>query len=78
MCVTTQNNPAKTGEKGWFNIQNAAGMIFKVPEGSEDAAKDEAGAMPKPGKKALPIRGTNSAFCSLVPVSPSIRSSRLR
>src|SRR5690606_17631925 len=31
--VTSQNNPTKTGEKGWFNIQNAAGMIFKVPEG---------------------------------------------
>lgn len=58
--VTSQNSPAKTGEKGWFNIQNAAGMIFKVPEGSEDAAKTDADAVAKPGKKALPIRGTNS------------------
>ncbi len=58
--VTSQNSPAKTGEKGWFNIQNAAGMIFKVPEGSEEAAKTGPDAAPKPGKKALPIRGTNS------------------
>ncbi|WP_343313948.1 bifunctional (p)ppGpp synthetase/guanosine-3',5'-bis(diphosphate) 3'-pyrophosphohydrolase [Brucella sp. BE17] len=60
--VTTQNSPAKTGEKGWFNIQNAAGMIFKVPEGKTDDS--EAGlktkAETKPGKRALPIRGTNS------------------
>src|SRR5690606_13256023 len=58
--VTSQNNPTKTGEKGWFNIQNAAGMIFKVPEGSEDTTKADPAAAPKPGKKALPIRGTNS------------------
>lgn len=59
--VTTQNNPAKAGEKGWFNIQNAAGMIFKVPEGGEGAAAkvDPAATTPKPGKRALPIRGTN-------------------
>ncbi|MGU3400305.1 RelA/SpoT family protein [Brucellaceae bacterium D45D] len=60
--VTTQNSPAKTGEKGWFNIQNAAGMIFKVPEGKADDS--EAGlktkAETKPGKRALPIRGNNS------------------
>ena len=46
----------KAGEKGWFNIQNAAGMIFKVPDGGEG----QANASPKPGKNALPIRGTNS------------------
>jgi guanosine-3',5'-bis(diphosphate) 3'-pyrophosphohydrolase len=61
--VTSQNSPAKTGEKGWFNIQNAAGMIFKVPEGSEDPEGDknkDQETAPKPGKRALPIRGTNS------------------
>ncbi len=57
--VTSQNSPAKTGEKGWFNIQNAAGMIFKVPEGSEGAEKPETTGE-KPKRKAVPIRGTNS------------------
>lgn len=57
--VTSQNSPAKTGEKGWFNIQNAAGMIFKVPEGSE-AAPEPVAAGEKPKRKAVPIRGTNS------------------
>lgn len=57
--VTSQNNPTKTGEKGWFNIQNAAGMIFKVPEGS-DGSSMPAESGEKPNKKALPIRGTNS------------------
>lgn len=55
--VTTQT-AAKTGEKGWFNIQNAAGMIFKVPEGGADVDDEESTA--KSGKKALPIRGANS------------------
>lgn len=54
--VTTQSSPAKTGEKGWFNIQNAAGMIFKVPEGNGEDDKTPQ----KPTKRALPIRGTNS------------------
>ncbi len=57
--VTSQNSPAKTGEKGWFNIQNAAGMIFKVPEGSE-GAEEPAATGEKPKRKAVPIRGTNS------------------
>ncbi len=36
-------------------------MIFKVPEGGEGAAAkvDPAATTPKPGKRALPIRGTN-------------------
>ncbi len=60
--VTTQNSPAKTGEKGWFNIQNAAGMIFKVPEGKADDSEAtlKTKAEMKPGKRALPIRGNNS------------------
>src|SRR5690606_27648559 len=57
--VTSQNNPTKTGEKGWFNIQIAAGMIFKVPEGADDSSMPAASAV-KPNKKGLPIRGTNS------------------
>ncbi len=59
--VTTQNNPAKAGEKGWFNIQNAAGMIFQGAGRRRGAAAsaDPAATTPKPGKRALPIRGTN-------------------
>lgn len=55
--VTTQN-PAKSGEKGWFNIHNAAGMLFKVPEDGTEKTSGEAGA--KSVKRALPIRGANS------------------
>lgn len=54
----TSQTPPQTGEKGWFNIQNAAGMIFKVPEGGTDV--DEEKDTAKPGKNALPIRGANS------------------
>ncbi|GAB1581464.1 RelA/SpoT family protein [Phyllobacterium phragmitis] len=58
----TLQSPANRGEKGWFNIQNAAGMIFKVPEGGEAEAKAAApGTMRESGgKRALPIRGTNA------------------
>ncbi|MGU3574798.1 RelA/SpoT family protein [Brucellaceae bacterium C25G] len=54
--VTNQTS-TKAGEKGWFNIQNATGMIFKVPEGGTDVETDNSS---KPGKSALPIRGMNS------------------
>ncbi|WOC15171.1 RelA/SpoT family protein [Pseudochrobactrum sp. MP213Fo] len=57
----TPASPAKTGEKGWFNIQNAAGMIFKVPEGGSQADKKAAAEMAAPASShALPIRGANS------------------
>ncbi|PRD45844.1 bifunctional (p)ppGpp synthetase/guanosine-3',5'-bis(diphosphate) 3'-pyrophosphohydrolase [Phyllobacterium phragmitis] len=61
----TLQSPANRGEKGWFNIQNAAGMIFKVPEGGEAGGGTEikatvAGAKREGGgKRALPIRGTS-------------------
>ncbi|MBX8784902.1 bifunctional (p)ppGpp synthetase/guanosine-3',5'-bis(diphosphate) 3'-pyrophosphohydrolase [Ochrobactrum sp. GRS2] len=53
----TTGSPAKTGEKGWFNLQNAAGMIFKVPEGgnTEEVQKQAAAQ-----NHAVPIRGANS------------------
>lgn len=53
----TQNSPVKSGEKGWFNLQNAAGMIFKVPEGGEKDTEAQAAIQ---GRNALPIRGANS------------------
>ncbi|HWD13814.1 bifunctional (p)ppGpp synthetase/guanosine-3',5'-bis(diphosphate) 3'-pyrophosphohydrolase [Pseudochrobactrum sp. sp1633] len=59
----TQNSPAKTGEKGWFNLQNAAGMIFKVPEGSAGSASGDTDAQTQAAavsRHALPIRGANS------------------
>lgn len=55
--VTIQT-PAKSGEKGWFNIHNAAGMLFKVPEDGTEKTKGEAAA--NSVKRALPIRGANS------------------
>lgn len=56
----TPTSPVKTGEKGWFNIQNAAGMIFKVPEGGSKADKDAAAEMAAPASYTVPIRGANS------------------
>ena len=41
-------------EEGWFNIQNAQGMLFKVPEG--DKSKPVG---PYQEDHALPIRGTH-------------------
>jgi len=58
---------AKTGkeeqEKGWFNIHNVSGMIFKVPaeEQAEAVANKAQSAVSLPPEKphALPIRGIN-------------------
>ncbi|EJF75224.1 bifunctional (p)ppGpp synthetase/guanosine-3',5'-bis(diphosphate) 3'-pyrophosphohydrolase [Bartonella alsatica] len=47
-----QKSTFKSGEEGWFNIENAQGMIFKVPENEKEAT------MVKHQSKALPIRGT--------------------
>ncbi|EJF81936.1 RelA/SpoT family protein [Bartonella doshiae] len=44
----------KPEEEGWFNIENAQGMIFKVPENEKDATSEK-----KRQSKALPIRGTH-------------------
>lgn len=56
----TQSGPSKTGEKGWFNLQNAAGMIFKVPEGSAGADEDAQQQPDAIRNHAVPIRGANS------------------
>lgn len=48
-----QKSSFKPGEEGWFNIENAQGMIFKVPENEKDATVEK-----KHQSKALPIRGT--------------------
>jgi len=49
----------RPGEEGWFNIQNVAGMIFKMPKGRQKGKKQS-----RAGRKAavssgnaLPIRG---------------------
>lgn len=47
-----QKSSFKPGEEGWFNIENAQGMIFKVPENEKDSTIE------KHQSKALPIRGT--------------------
>lgn len=53
----TQKTQVKPGEPGWFNIENASGMIFKVPETDKTV---EAQAETKKRRRALPIRGTNA------------------
>ncbi|WP_409361731.1 RelA/SpoT family protein [Bartonella heixiaziensis] len=49
-----QKSSFKPGEEGWFNIENAQGMIFKVPENEKGIASEEGHQ-----SKALPIRGTH-------------------
>ncbi|WP_336279016.1 RelA/SpoT family protein [Bartonella sp. CB175] len=49
---TVQKLSFKSAEEGWFNIENAQGMIFKVPENQKSAISDN-----KHQYKALPIRG---------------------
>lgn len=48
-----QKSTFKPGKEGWFNIENAQGMIFKVPENEKDATAEIYQS------KALPIRGTH-------------------
>ncbi|GAA5093836.1 bifunctional (p)ppGpp synthetase/guanosine-3',5'-bis(diphosphate) 3'-pyrophosphohydrolase [Bartonella acomydis] len=48
-----QKSSFKPGEEGWFNIENAQGMIFKVPENEKDTTAENRQS------KALPIRGTH-------------------
>jgi len=52
----TQNQQPR--EEGWFNLRNAAGMLFQVPgrRGRKGKGKDVQGG----GEGALPIRGINS------------------
>src|SRR5690606_39370638 len=46
--------PAKPREEGWFNLRNAAGMLFQIPgrATSRKSRQAEAG-----GRGAVPIRG---------------------
>ncbi len=48
-----QKSSFRPGEEGWFNIENAQGMIFKVPENEKNAKVENHQS------KALPIRGTH-------------------
>jgi len=52
----TQNQQPR--EEGWFNLRNAAGMLFQVPglRSRKGKGKDGQGG----GENALPIRGINS------------------
>ncbi|MCZ2203819.1 RelA/SpoT family protein [Bartonella sp. A05] len=50
---TVQKSSFKPGKEGWFNIENAQGMIFKVPENEKDINSDK-----EHRYRALPIRGT--------------------
>jgi len=49
---------AKASGEGWFNIQNAPPMVFKVPQTKEGAAASEDGEGDNKSKRhAVPIRG---------------------
>lgn len=54
----TQKPTIKPGEEGWFNIQNASGMIFKVPESDSKSVPSKYATQAVSQKNALPIRGT--------------------
>jgi len=54
----TQKPTIKPGEEGWFNIQNASGMIFKVPESDSKSVPSKYATQAVTQKNALPIRGT--------------------
>ena len=50
----------KAREEGWFNLRNAAGMLFQIPGRSSRKEKDKAKGDGKSGKgEALPIRGVS-------------------
>lgn len=49
-----QKASVKSGEEGWFYIQNAQGMLFKVPDSDKNNATDQSNK-----RHALPIRGTH-------------------
>lgn len=54
----------RPGEEGWFNIQNASGMIFKVPKGARKVkARSKSARVMAEGagtsSSALPIRGVS-------------------
>jgi len=56
--------PPKVREEGWFNLRNAAGMLFQIPGRSsrkeKDREKDRAKGEGKSGKgEPLPIRGVS-------------------
>lgn len=56
-----------SADDGWFNMRSAAGMVFKLPERSKEAAA--AGQVE--GPEALPIRGlSGNARCISVPPAP--------
>ncbi|MDO9306696.1 MAG: bifunctional (p)ppGpp synthetase/guanosine-3',5'-bis(diphosphate) 3'-pyrophosphohydrolase, partial [Mesorhizobium sp.] len=52
--VTQPHQPKPQREEGWFNLRNAAGMLFQLPARSRKG-KDKAGQEAKDG--AVPIRG---------------------
>ncbi|RST82811.1 bifunctional (p)ppGpp synthetase/guanosine-3',5'-bis(diphosphate) 3'-pyrophosphohydrolase [Aquibium carbonis] len=52
----------KAREEGWFNLRNAAGMLFQIPGRSsrKEKEKDKAKSESRTGKgEALPIRGVS-------------------
>jgi len=57
----TGKSGAKASGEGWFNIQNAPPMVFKVPQNQESVAvsngKSTQEAVSKAGRHAVPIRG---------------------
>jgi len=54
--ANSSKSGAVSGKAGWFNIRNASGMIFKVPEGEKSIQSKEADTQ-EHNRHALPIRG---------------------
>ncbi|WEX07673.1 bifunctional (p)ppGpp synthetase/guanosine-3',5'-bis(diphosphate) 3'-pyrophosphohydrolase [Chelativorans sp. AA-79] len=56
--VTTQN--PKQREEGWFNLRNAAGMLFQIPGRASRRSRKDRNKEAVPGENgALPIRGVS-------------------
>ncbi len=49
----------KAREEGWFNLRNAAGMLFQIPgrTGTRRSRKDAADGAKEPREAAVPIKG---------------------
>ena len=83
--------PPKPREEGWFNLRNAAGMLFQIPgrASRKERQEDKERRAADPRRRAATCRcasrprarcraTASSASCSPARASPSIRSSRRR
>jgi GTP diphosphokinase / guanosine-3',5'-bis(diphosphate) 3'-diphosphatase len=57
--VAVQSTPPPK-EEGWFNLRNAAGMLFKMPGRQEKSAEKELKAEAAIKSSSIPVRGAGS------------------